>query len=268
METKSSSCPTDVPGASWIPILAVVTLIAIVLNIACSLLSSTLDTHGARGEQYISTPRRQAGLGRGGHARSTPTTANPPRPPTPWPSRVAEEGSVLLKNNGVLPLAEGSSVMPFGRAYLSPIYGQLSAGGSAKWVGGPCHPWRRASRPPDRQRRRRQDARAPRPRGTCGGAGDPLAGEAATVLGGDCKIYEYDGAVYDWPGPSPRQRGGDVRHPLGQEGQGTRSTTPCRRHAPYLALSGEREAAVRRRQGGLRQGGGHPGLLRPMEYLP
>lgn len=48
--------------------------------------------------------------------------------------RVQEEGAVLLKNNGVLPLAEGSTVTPFGFRYKTPIYGQTGASGSAKWV--------------------------------------------------------------------------------------------------------------------------------------
>ena len=48
--------------------------------------------------------------------------------------QVQEEGAVLLKNNGVLPLADGSTVTPFGFRYKTPIYGQSGASGSAKWV--------------------------------------------------------------------------------------------------------------------------------------
>jgi len=42
--------------------------------------------------------------------------------------KVGVEGEVLLKNNGVLPLAQTSEVMPFGYAYLNPAYSGTGAG--------------------------------------------------------------------------------------------------------------------------------------------
>jgi beta-glucosidase len=36
-------------------------------------------------------------------------------------AQVQDEGTVLLKNDGSLPLAKGSVVMPFGNAYLNPV---------------------------------------------------------------------------------------------------------------------------------------------------
>lgn len=41
---------------------------------------------------------------------------------------LAEEGEVLFKNNGVLPLAEGTKVTPFGYRYLNPVYGGTGSG--------------------------------------------------------------------------------------------------------------------------------------------
>ena len=41
---------------------------------------------------------------------------------------IAEEGIVLMKNNGVLPLAKGASVTPFGYRYISPVYGGTGSG--------------------------------------------------------------------------------------------------------------------------------------------
>lgn len=41
---------------------------------------------------------------------------------------IAEEGQVLFKNDGVLPLDEGSSVTPFGYRYISPVYGGTGSG--------------------------------------------------------------------------------------------------------------------------------------------
>ncbi len=42
--------------------------------------------------------------------------------------QIAEEGEVLFKNNGVLPLEKGSSVTPFGYRYVSPVYGGTGSG--------------------------------------------------------------------------------------------------------------------------------------------
>lgn len=44
--------------------------------------------------------------------------------------RVTDEGIVLLKNDGVLPLAVGSTVVPFGYAYLNPSYSGNGAAAS------------------------------------------------------------------------------------------------------------------------------------------
>lgn len=41
---------------------------------------------------------------------------------------LAEEGEVLFKNNGVLPLDEGTDVTPFGYRYLNPVYGGTGSG--------------------------------------------------------------------------------------------------------------------------------------------
>jgi beta-glucosidase len=42
--------------------------------------------------------------------------------------RIAEEGEVLFKNNGILPLRSGAKVTPFGYRYISPVYGGTGSG--------------------------------------------------------------------------------------------------------------------------------------------
>lgn len=42
--------------------------------------------------------------------------------------KIAEEGIVLMKNDGVLPLEKGSNVTPFGYRYISPVYGGTGSG--------------------------------------------------------------------------------------------------------------------------------------------
>lgn len=53
--------------------------------------------------------------------------------------KIADEGMILLKNNGVLPLAKNSTVTPFGYRYLEPCYGQVGSG-SGKPVIDPVTP--------------------------------------------------------------------------------------------------------------------------------
>ena len=245
METKKLKLSNRTFRRILIPILAVVTLIAIVLNIACSLLSSTLDTYVGKGEQYISTPGGRQDWDAEYYRTLYADNGESTEAAYAVALRVAEEGSVLLKNNGVLPLAEGSSVMPFGRAYLSPIYGQLSAGGSAKWVVDPVTPeeglaaFRIDNAAADRMRA------APDPEGLVEAPGTLSAGEAATVLGGDCKIYEYDGAVYDGLAPAPDSVAVMFVTRSGQEGQDQKYDAYADGTPHYLALSENEKAAVR-----------------------
>lgn len=89
-----------------------------------------------------------ATLGTAGCAGSPTLSVSPERPDADEAreasyavaARVQDEGTVLLRNEGALPLAPGATVMPFGYAYLSPIYGQLTSGGSAKWAVEPVTP--------------------------------------------------------------------------------------------------------------------------------
>ncbi len=48
-------------------------------------------------------------------------------------NKVQEEGTVLLKNNGILPLKVGNEIVPFGYGFLNPVYGQMTVSGSAKY---------------------------------------------------------------------------------------------------------------------------------------
>lgn len=42
--------------------------------------------------------------------------------------KIADEGIVLLKNNGILPLAKGSAITPFGYRFISPVYAGAGSG--------------------------------------------------------------------------------------------------------------------------------------------
>ena len=108
-----------------------------------------------------------------------------------------QEGTVLLKNNGILPLADGSTVTPFGRAYLDPIYGQLTSGGSAKWVVDPVSPEQALSSVYTLNIAAVDKMKAsPDPKALTEAEGTFSAGESG-LLGGNSFLYEYAPSIYD-----------------------------------------------------------------------
>ena len=121
-----------------VPIVAIIVILAIVLSMAASAYSATLDMVFGRGKRHVvnvddineeSTqyydvmfPNPDAG------------TLENTDPPTEIEEqsrneaaktalKVAEEGITLLKNDGILPLAKNSEVTPFGYRYVEPIWG-------------------------------------------------------------------------------------------------------------------------------------------------
>ncbi len=111
--------------------------------------------------------------------------------------KIQDEGTVLLKNSGALPLATGSTVMPFGRAYLDPIYGQLTSGGSAKWVKNPVTPEEGLKDFSIDASAAVAMEQAGEPEALEEAEGTTAAGTAGSIHGGDCRIYEYDPAIYE-----------------------------------------------------------------------
>ena len=152
-------------------------------------------------------------------------------------ARVQDEGTVLLRNEGLLPLAPGATVMPFGYAYLSPIYGQLTSGGSAKWAVEPMTPEQGLAgfvidaAAVDAMRA------AGDPEALTEAEGTASAGEAGSLLGGDCKIYEYDPAIYDGLAENPEATGLVFISRSGQEGQDQKFDAYADGTPHYLALS-------------------------------
>lgn len=159
-------------------------------------------------------------------------------------ARIQDEGTVLLKNSGVLPLVKGSVVMTFGRAYLDPIYGQLTSGGSAKWSVDPVTPEQGLSAfsidgsAVDAMRA------AGDPEALEEAEGTSAAGKAGSMLGGDCRIYEYDPSIYDGIAESPEATGIVFVTRSGQEGQDQKMDAYSDGTPHYLALSKSERGAI------------------------
>jgi len=157
---------------------------------------------------------------------------------------IQDEGTVLLANDGVLPLAAGSTVRPFGYAYENPIYGQLTTGGSAKMAKDPVTPEQGLSAFTI------DTAAVERMHGaevvaTIEAPGTKAAGEAGSMLGGDCKLYEYDAAIYDGlPAADAGTTGIVFITRAGQEGQDQKHDAYEDGTPHYLALSEDEKGAI------------------------
>ena len=220
-------------------------LIALILNVVGTLLKSTLDTYVGAGTISIQNPKGTDGWDTNYYNVLYSSGDEAAAAAYEVAQRVAAEGSTLLKNNGVLPLAAGSKVMPFGYAYLQPIYGQLTSGGSAKWVIDPITPEQglAAFAIDDAAVKLMQAA------GTSEiiieAPGTIVAGESTTMLGGDCKIYEYDPSIYTNLPAASDTTGIVFVTRSGQEGQDQKYDAYEDGTKHYLALTENEKGAIR-----------------------
>lgn len=176
----------------WIPIIAVLSGLCLLATVAMNLLSDLMDDYLGRGERIDSIV---------GEAVSYYDKATDDRKVSAENSyktalEVQKEGSVLLRNNGVLPLAEKSVVTPFGYRYKEPIYGQIGSG-SAKWAVDPVTPEKglEGSLTVNKSAADRMNGT---PKALAEANGTLFAGDVAgSLMGGDSLIYEYDPSIYD-----------------------------------------------------------------------
>jgi beta-glucosidase len=227
-----------------VPIMAVLLVITLIANIAAVILPSTLDTYVGKGKDYIELAKGTENWDTDYYKTLFTNNDESTAGAYEVAQRVAEEGSILLKNNGILPLAKESTVMPFGRAYLAPSYGQETSGGSAKWVVDPVTPEEGLASFTINSSAADLMKASPDPVGLLEAEGTLAAGDAATVLGGDCKIYEYDPAIYDDLEPASDTTGIVFITRLGQEGQDQKYDAYEDGTPHYLALSENEKGAI------------------------
>ena len=228
-----------------IPIMSFLLILVLLVNVAAHLMSSTIDTYIGGGQKKIVTPKEARDKDATYYAVDYANNEESTEAAYEVARRVAEEGSVLLKNDGLLPLAKGSSVVPFGYAYLNPIYGQLTSGGSAKWVMDPVTPQQGLSAfaIDDTAVKRMQEATV---QVLMEAEGTKAAGTADSMLGGDCRIYEYDPAIYEGMEAIPGSTGIVFVTRSGQEGQDQKYDAYTDGTPHYLALSENEKGAIRK----------------------
>lgn len=177
--------------AILIPIIAFLFVLCLVATIAASFFSVVLDDHLGRGKPHI-----EGGNGASADYYEQPYKNRNESKEASYKvaQKVQNEGTVLLKNNGVLPLAEKTSVTPFGYRYLSPVYGQ-SGSGSAKWVTDPITP-KAGLESCMTVNSAAADKMKGTPKPLTEASGTTSAGAQNSLMGGDSKIYEHPVSVY------------------------------------------------------------------------
>lgn len=182
-----------------IPIVSVVTIVTTVAAIAGSLMNTWLDGYLGRGEKVVTNVEDAKNWDLDYYKKGSLTAEEAREDAFKVANEVAKEGIIMLKNNGVLPLAKQSTVMPFGYRYNNPIYCQMSAQGSAKWVIGdeitPEAALKEAFIVDDQASEKMKKAGDPTPLKEAPGTDSATA--AGSRLGGDNLLYEYPGSLYD-----------------------------------------------------------------------
>lgn len=184
--------------AILIPIAVVLAFVIIIATIAANMIPSLLDDYLGRGEQHIVAAEGTEDWDTAYYGNMTTDYTVTREKAYKLSARVMEEGSVLLKNNGVLPLAKQSAVTPFGYGYHNPVYGQMDKNGSAKWVIEPVTPETnlKAYFTVNESASDKMKA-APEPNAVAAAEGTTWIGELNNFSGAYSRILEYNPSIYN-----------------------------------------------------------------------
>ncbi len=229
-----------------IPLMCLVLILNVLIGVGTNVMSTTLDTYLGKGTTSKISPEGTEDWDTDYYEQLSTDNEVTKEAAYEVAEKVMEEGSVLLKNNGILPLAKGSTVTPFGRGYLDPIYGQLTSGGSAKWVVDPVTPEQALSEAfeIDNSVVDLMNA-AEDPEGLKEAEGTTEAGAAGSMLGGNSFIYEYDSSVYEGVKTAEDSTGIVMITRAGQEGSDKKYDAYEDGTPHYLALSENEKNTIR-----------------------
>lgn len=115
--------------AVMIPILCLLVAAAIVATSLANTWRGTLDVYLGKGDAHITNVTDTSNLNLDYYDVQYASDAESLAASIQGALQVAEEGQVLLKNNGALPLSAGGvKLTPFGYRYVEPIYGGTGSG--------------------------------------------------------------------------------------------------------------------------------------------
>lgn len=104
-----------------IPIIAVLLVAIIAVTTAANMFGAYLDVTLGRGEKHVVTVEGSEDWNTNYYGESlTPEEAK--KQALQVLNNVTDEGMILLKNNGILPLAKNDAVSPFGKGYVFPFF--------------------------------------------------------------------------------------------------------------------------------------------------
>ena len=111
-----------------IPVLALVLSLTLTVNLGVYLNPSSLDLLFGKGQRTVTQMDKTARLDTEYYPQLYPNPARAREAAVQVAERISDEGIVLLKNNGLLPLAERTRISPFGLRYALPFYGGRGSG--------------------------------------------------------------------------------------------------------------------------------------------
>ena len=229
-----------------IPIIVLLALIMVIVNVACNMLSGTIDTYMGKGSLYVKEKKGTENWDTEYYDVKYDSADEAKEAAYEVAARIQQEGSILLKNNGLLPLTKGSTVMPFGRAYLNPSYGQNTSSGSAKWVIDPVTPKMGLSDYNIDSSASELMEKAGTPTAIAAAPGTMETVETESALGGDKNIYEYDPSIYDRLAVTSGETAVVFLTRGGQEGADMKYDAYEDGTPHYLALSENEKGTIRK----------------------
>lgn len=112
-----------------IPIMAVILVTAVAATTVMNYFSVSMNVYLGRGERHVENVEGADEWNTSYYDQRYDTVEEARDAAQVVSQEIAEEGIVLLKNDGVLPLDENTEITPMGYRYLEPLYGGTGSGG-------------------------------------------------------------------------------------------------------------------------------------------
>lgn len=113
--------------AIWIPVIAVVAIVAIGANVAIGLFRGAIESYMGAGTYTINEAEETADLDTDYYTADFESGDDAKAASSQLVEDIADEGMVLVKNNGTLPLSAGAITL-LGRGAADPVYGGSGSG--------------------------------------------------------------------------------------------------------------------------------------------
>lgn len=114
-----------------VPIISVMLVVVLAVTVAANAFPQYLDNAFGRGERHVVTPENAESWDTDYYGK-TPTPKEAKENALSVLKQTTNEGMILLKNNGVLPLEKNASVTPFGKGYVFPFFDSPGTDSSMK----------------------------------------------------------------------------------------------------------------------------------------